>query len=345
MKLLKGTERSCRRICIFFGVARTVALFDRRMAFVWRWAMGKKILVNWKARAKVEGNHDIRFQRTTMTGNSGHASSSSASQAEKRREFSKRQNLRRQVFREMTTFQIFPLQAMAVDDFVKRLGDYLDAGVDDKEDTDSDRSECTRRVPRQMESGAKSYGDDDGGSSTDCDYQLRQQFKREFLIEKSIKISTVVVAEEKRQDHIDVATDGKQASIGEADYPTQCQNSVEVHCASGAANSNDNDLQQRNLSLDIQINRSNVTKPESVVASNLDHPSAQTSQVRPHVSTLWSMEPRVFAMETSVKGKRRYISAHLGRFMDHYWRECDVYSRHYYELIKENAPCRLYFGE
>ncbi|KAL7526860.1 hypothetical protein ACHAXR_001683, partial [Thalassiosira sp. AJA248-18] len=29
--------------------------------------------------------------------------------------------------------------------------------------------------------------------------------------------------------------------------------------------------------------------------------------------------------------------------MDHYWRECDVYNRHYYELIREDSPCRLYF--
>ena len=63
------------------------------------------------------------------------------------------------------------------------------------------------------------------------------------------------------------------------------------------------------------------------------------------LSPLWSLEPRLFAMETTMKGKRRYISTHLGRFMDHYWRECDVYNRYYYELIKENSPCRLYFGK
>jgi hypothetical protein len=62
-------------------------------------------------------------------------------------------------------------------------------------------------------------------------------------------------------------------------------------------------------------------------------------------STLWSKEPRLFAMETTVCGKRRYISAHLGRFMDRYWKECTVDTRHYYELIKEDVPCRLYFGK
>lgn len=58
---------------------------------------------------------------------------------------------------------------------------------------------------------------------------------------------------------------------------------------------------------------------------------------------LWCMEPRIFAVEKSVTGKRKYIVGHLGRFMDYYWRKCDVKQRHYYELIREKTPCRLYF--
>lgn len=58
---------------------------------------------------------------------------------------------------------------------------------------------------------------------------------------------------------------------------------------------------------------------------------------------LWSMEPRIFSVETSSTGKRRYIVGNLGRFIQHYWRECDPMSRHYYELIPEGTPCRLYF--
>lgn len=59
---------------------------------------------------------------------------------------------------------------------------------------------------------------------------------------------------------------------------------------------------------------------------------------------LWSMEPRIFALETSSSGKRKYIVGNLGRFMNHYWRKSDRLNRHYYELIRENTPCRLYFG-
>ena len=57
---------------------------------------------------------------------------------------------------------------------------------------------------------------------------------------------------------------------------------------------------------------------------------------------LWSMEPRIFSMEVSSTGKRRYIVGQLGRFMDWYWRKTDPNQRHCYELIREGTPCRLY---
>ena len=59
---------------------------------------------------------------------------------------------------------------------------------------------------------------------------------------------------------------------------------------------------------------------------------------------MWSMVPRVFAVEKSA-GKRRYIVCNEGRFMHKYWRNCEPYARHHYEVIKEKTPCRLYFGE
>ncbi len=62
-------------------------------------------------------------------------------------------------------------------------------------------------------------------------------------------------------------------------------------------------------------------------------------------SPLWSLEPRIFAIEKSAAGKRKYLVCHLGRFMHHYWRFCPHSSKHFYELIREGTPCRLYFGE
>ena len=58
---------------------------------------------------------------------------------------------------------------------------------------------------------------------------------------------------------------------------------------------------------------------------------------------LWSMEPRIFALETSSTGKRKYLVCNLGRFLHYYWRDCYPLGRHYYELIREGTPCRLYF--
>lgn len=59
---------------------------------------------------------------------------------------------------------------------------------------------------------------------------------------------------------------------------------------------------------------------------------------------LWCMEPRIFSVEKSSTGKRKYMVGALGRFLDYYWRKVDPKHRHYYELIREKTPCRLYFG-
>ena len=58
-------------------------------------------------------------------------------------------------------------------------------------------------------------------------------------------------------------------------------------------------------------------------------------------TALYGMEPRIFAQETS--HTRKYWVGHVGRFMDHYWRQTCPEARHYYELIREKTPCRLYF--
>lgn len=60
---------------------------------------------------------------------------------------------------------------------------------------------------------------------------------------------------------------------------------------------------------------------------------------------LWSLEPRVLSVETSKTGRRRYVVGNFGRLADHYWRKLDPSARHYYELIREGTPCRLYFGK
>jgi len=61
------------------------------------------------------------------------------------------------------------------------------------------------------------------------------------------------------------------------------------------------------------------------------------------VPALWCRAPRIFASEVSRTGKRRYWTGAMGRFADKYWRKSDPNHRHYYELIPERTPCRLYF--
>jgi len=56
----------------------------------------------------------------------------------------------------------------------------------------------------------------------------------------------------------------------------------------------------------------------------------------------WSMEPRIFSKELSSNGKRKYVVSSYGSFVDYYWRKILPTGRHYYELIRENTPCRLY---
>ena len=90
---------------------------------------------------------------------------------------------------------------------------------------------------------------------------------------------------------------------------------------------------------DLVLQQRSSLRDDNISSSSSSRCSASST------SALWSKEPRLFAMETTVGGKRRYISAHLGRFMDRYWKECNVDTRHYYELIKEDVPCRLYFGK
>ena len=77
--------------------------------------------------------------------------------------------------------------------------------------------------------------------------------------------------------------------------------------------------------------------------SNVDR-AAMEDDAFEFLPVLWSMEPRIFAMETSSTGKRKYIVGNLGRFFHHYWKKSDPRSLHYYELIRDGTPVRLYFG-
>ena len=267
-----------------------------------------------------EHTNDTTSKTTIITSNTTNNNRNiglTANQIEARRNFTKKENLRRSIFKEITTFGMFPLQAMAMDDYDIQMKDYINVGnassslegvCGTNDDSDSDSEEQKRMVHANKQS--KIIDDE-------CDI-LRQQFMQEFIKEKNASSTVPNV-----KDHRTVAL----SDINESAADTT------THRSKPAPFVLDN---KENLK---EINKQQKDIDEEKVQKDAPPVNNQT------LSTLWSLEPRLFAMETAMKGKRRYISTHLGRFMDHYWRECDVYNRHYYELIKENSPCRLYFGK
>ena len=262
---------------------------------------------------------------------------------EKRREFTKRENLRRKVYRDMTSFQMYPLQAMAMDDYDKRLKEYFknslevnNEGGGGEEDEDSDGSDCEIQQPRRMVQHTKRdnvVSNTSSSAKNNHEFDmLRQQFMQEFLKEQSImpSIDNMKKQGQGDDDTEDIDKTDNSSNIISPTYEKE--------------NASINDKENTGASLPHHKEHVQTTSSdEHNVQNNIQQQRHQQQQQL--LPTLWCMEPRLFACETTLKGKRRYISTHLGRFMDHYWRECDVYNRHYYELIKENSPCRLYFGE
>ena len=73
------------------------------------------------------------------------------------------------------------------------------------------------------------------------------------------------------------------------------------------------------------------------------HETLLLSKEKSNQDILYSMEPRLFAIEYNTSGKRRYIASHYGRFLHQYILETPTKNRHYYELIQHAQNCRLYF--
>ena len=267
---------------------------------------------------------------------------------EKRRAFTKRENLRRKVYRDMTSFQMYPLQAMAMDDYDKRLKEYFKNSLEVNneggggEEEDSDGSDCEIQQPRRMVQYMKRdnvVSNTSSSAKNDEFDMLRQQFMQEFLKEQLI-MPSIDMKKQGQEDDNTEDIDKTENSSNITSPPTYEKENASIN---DKENTGETNLLQESHTI-------HQKKHVQTNSSDDEHNSQNTIQQRHQqqqqlLSTLWCMEPRLFACETTLKGKRRYISTHLGRFMDHYWRECDVYNRHYYELIKENSPCRLYFGE
>ena len=92
-------------------------------------------------------------------------------------------------------------------------------------------------------------------------------------------------------------------------------------------------------SFDLQNNDSDGKNDE-----NQNDPSTDDTKSNQE-SLCFSLERRLFALEYNAKGKRKYVVSHLGRFIQHYWKETNPSNRNHYELIREDTPCRLFFGK
>ena len=270
---------------------------------------------------------------------------------QRRRDFMKKLNLRRQVYREMTSYQVFPLQEMAMRDLDEKLKDYLSCASGNDQDSDIDSGSAERCVlvskTLRFQSGSVSKA----AEITDEMALMRQQYVREFLREKSIPSGVAAPIKEASSscESYPVAQ-GMLHRHFEQNIEKDCaeHDSQSIHNKSSDSRSFDNGYSNESKSdnTTTRINESNKEKlPKCNMPSNgIQNLLPDATERESPLSLIWSMEPRIFALETLGKGKRRYISSHLGRFMDHYWRECDLYNRHYYELIREGTPCRLYFG-
>ena len=323
----------------------------------------------------------------------------------KKRSFTQKLSLQRQIYHEMTSFRKFPLQEMAIRDMEENLKDYLAVAAasgevevtaaqsdsDDSDDDEEERDEHRRQkeVVAVTTTTASTKTSSKLQQQTSCQEEnasWREQFTKDFLREKSMPVVVMTNHHDYQSSVLQPADDNDVPTLtqemedflpfldaaiarhcdalhetdsnsstdslsSESNGETSCSQKLTVDKENVLDNENnakqggvtfhevDDDCQHTNDKDDVATTSSIfiVDEEEEVSKSDTQNISAQQLPI------LWSFEPRIFAMETALHGKRRYVSAHLGRFMDHYWRECDVHTRHYYELIREATPCRLYF--
>lgn len=273
---------------------------------------------------------------------------------QRRRAFTAKQNLRRQVFCDITSYQQFPLQEMAMKDLNANLKDYYGA---------ADKKGCELQpetVSKTADAALKNIDTEsvlNQRSSSDGNENVKKAFLDEFLREKSIPLlsvseSAVVETRKGQPENADLdakgraspnAKKGQHDGLGQVDSANLDEKEYEPANKNDNITGNSTGTTKTQNELDERHQQQEEPSSSKTIDSKLDlHCSKYNDLFLP---ALWSMEPRIFAMETAMKGKRRYVSCHLGRFMDHYWRECNPHNRHYYELIHEDWPCRLYFGE
>ena len=243
------------------------------------------------------------------------AAAQSSSSIERRREFVRRQEARRRAFHDQTSFRVFPLQSLAMEDYDDLMRVHRAAAADD-------------------DARAKVVGSGDEAKVVGRGDEVRGGMPT--VGSRSISISDEKITNDEGQKQ-QQQQQQQQQRTDDDDDDGDCRSSSE-----GSNSIDDAVAKEEGAKKDLVLQQQRSLREND---NNISSSSTYCSESSSSTSALWSKEPRLFAMETTVGGKRRYISAHMGRFMDRYWKECNVDTRHYYELIKEDVPCRLYFGK
>ena len=293
----------------------------------------------------------------------------------RRRDVTTQLKIRRAAFRDVTELRTWPLQELALDDLDRLLGVHLgddDGGggggggaaatmkvetanggdllcsssgfASDSSGVSTSSIEEPKRACRRSGGGGGGGGPgvgrnvggrpslDPGEDLSPGKATLRARYAEEFRFERSLRRGGLGGKADGNGGGKDTSTreaEGKQVDGGQ-ELPATTE--VGVYKANADAwkpRRNEPDL-----------------TPDSICSASTSDEIADDSPLGPQpedfLPALWCMEPRIFAVEKSAAGKRRYLVGHLGRFLDLYWRKSDSHRRHYYELIREGTPCRLY---
>ena len=276
----------------------------------------------------------------------------------KRREITTQIKIRRAAFRDVTELRTWPLQELALEDLDRLMevhlggsgsgedgggqatmkldqanscgGDVLCSGfASDSSGISTSSIDEPKRACRRSGSGSTAGVGRNAGGRPSLDpgedlspgkVTLRARYAEEFRFERSLR---------RGGEGETNATQGEKQQKEEEEVEA-----VDV----GVYKANTDVWQPRRNDPDLT--------PDSISSTSTSDEAAEESSSAPQpedfLPALWCMEPRIFAVEKSAAGKRRYLVGHLGRFLDLYWRKSDSNRRHFYELIREGTPCRLY---
>ena len=160
------------------------------------------------------------------------------------------------------------------------------------------------------------------------DELLRKQFMAEFLQQKLMPQIDLSKPKPSEEDQSNGAPNKNEAmtqpysltqeisdELDEIEALIERHNERQHRCVSDYSSSDSGDENSE----DEEEKGCNHNQNEHDAEEKDDNDNGDNSSPSSLLPILWSLEPRLFAMESALHGKRRYVSTHLGRFMDHYY--------------------------